>query len=387
MVVPAALNKDIFYDLLGIGHERMVTSLIDCMVSHGEREVAHDALFPAQHGFSFIVVLNHLRGIITRAAASGSSSSSSHLNLLQKDVRKQKISLEQLIETQDSVRTVTDNEAVKIVWGQDPAPHPPYIEVPRDAEEEQLKEELTSWGVHGQIVDCRERNCVVCLPQAADLPEGWHYVFVNMDLNDQDDIFLHTAQKPFTMQEVMAHLHGLGYWRAVLLHQIAVYEKVVKISFKDQIVQMQQRPKKQKSDAVWPAPRTVRQLTGPFFHECKAFHSQHLIDIGIATDDIHELFQSHDDLLQPTFDGVQLPAELQSAVATCNPELPLEEIDRLLIYTDGSSMGEAKHLPPLRTEEEGKGDTWAMLILGERYDPPGLRIVGWSAMECTASSL
>ena len=225
MVVPAALNKDIFYDLLGIGHERMVTSLIDCMVSHGEREVAHDALFPAQHGFSFIVVLNHLRGIITRAAASGSSSSSSHLNLLQKDVRKQKISLEQLIETQDSVRTVTDNEAVKIVWGQDPAPHPPYIEVPRDAEEEQLKEELTSWGVHGQIVDCRERNCVVCLPQAADLPEGWHYVFVNMDLNDQDDIFLHTAQKPFTMQEVMAHLHGLGYWRAVLLHQIAVYEK------------------------------------------------------------------------------------------------------------------------------------------------------------------
>ena len=32
-------------------------------------------------------------------------------------------------------------------------------------------------------------------------------------------------------------------------------------------------------------------------------------------------------------------------------------------------MGDAKHLPPLRAEEEGKGDTWAMLILGERYDP------------------
>lgn len=381
MVVPAALNKDIFYDLLGIGHERMVTSLIDCMVYHGELEVAHDTLFPAQHGFSFIVVLNHLRDIITRAAASRSSASSSHLNLLQKDVKRQTILLDELTAPQGSDRAVIDKEAVRIVWGQAAAPHPQYIEVPRDAAVEQLKEELTSWGVHGQIVDCRERNCAVCLPHAAELSDGWHYVFVNLDLNDPGELFLHTAQKPLTMQEVMAHLHGLGYWRAVLHHQVVVYEQVFKISFKDQIVQMQQRPKKQKGDAVWPAPQSVRQWIGPFFHECKAFHSQHLIDIGIATDDIHELFQSHDDLLQTSFEGVQLPAELQSAIDACNPELPMEEIDRLLIYTDGSSMGDAKHLPPLRAEEEGKGDTWAMLILGERYDPPGLRIVGWSAQQ------
>ena len=291
------------------------------------------------------------------------------------------------MEEPEEAHTPGPQEALQLIWACDPVPHPHFIEVQRDLAHIELGRELGLWGLHCRAVGCQERGRVVCLPHDPDHDQGHHYVFVNMDLNDQDDIFLHTAQKPFTMQEVMAHLHGLGYWRAVLLHQIAVYEKVVKISFKDQIVQMQQRPKKQKSDAVWPAPRTVRQLTGPFFHECKAFHSQHLIDIGIATDDIHELFQSHDDLLQPTFDGVQLPAELQSAVATCNPELPLEEIDRLLIYTDGSSMGEAKHLPPLRTEEEGKGDTWAMLILGERYDPPGLRIVGWSAMECTASSL
>ena len=59
----------------------------------------------------------------------------------------------------------------------------------------------------------------------------------------------------------------------------------------------------------------------------------------------------------------------------------MEELDRLIIYSDGSSLGHAKHLPPLRAEEEGVGDTWAYVVPGERYNPPGLRFIGWSSQQ------
>jgi hypothetical protein len=79
MVVPALVDKHIFYDILGIGHERMVSSLVDCMISHGDITINEGDVYEAQHGYSFIVILNHMRDIMTRAAAGYASASSSSL--------------------------------------------------------------------------------------------------------------------------------------------------------------------------------------------------------------------------------------------------------------------------------------------------------------------
>ena len=117
----------------------------------------------------------------------------------------------------------------------------------------------------------------------------------------------------------------------------------------------------------------------PYFQAQTPFESMQLLDIGITLDDLQELFQSHQGVLQPDLEGLDLPDEIQKAISACDSGLRLEDLDRLLIYADGSSLGSSKHVAPLRAEEEGTGDTWAYVVIGERYDPPGLCLLGWNA--------
>ena len=61
---------------------------------------------------------------------------------------------------------------------------------------------------------------------------------------------------------------------------------------------------------------------------------------------------------------------------------PLQQVDRLLIYCDGSSLPDQRRAPPQRAEERGKGDTWAFLVLAEEYSydgVPKLNFIGWTA--------
>ena len=53
----------------------MVSSLVDCMISHGDITINEGDVYEAQHGYSFIVILNHMRDIMTRAAAGYASAS------------------------------------------------------------------------------------------------------------------------------------------------------------------------------------------------------------------------------------------------------------------------------------------------------------------------
>ena len=225
----------------------------------------------------------------------------------------------------------------------------------------------------------KERGSVVCAPQDSESHAGHHYVFVNMDISDEEAIFLHPTKEAMHTQAIMAHLHGLGYWRAVVLDQGQPHARIHKVCFQEQKVQIQQFQREPTVIPEWPPRQPIAVTQGPFFTRDQPFESQHLIDIGVTDEDLHELFQSHAEVLQQDFAGVDLPEELRKAVEGCDQSLSSNDLDRILIYTDGSSVGSSKHLPPLRAEEEGSGDTWAMVVLGERYEPPSVTLLGWCA--------
>ena len=182
-----------------------------------------------------------------------------------------------------------------------------------------------------------------------------------------------------TEHDLIAHLHQLGFWRALIRSHDEIYQQIYKICFEDQKVVMQQPQKHRAGVPTWPPMQFGPIGRKPFFIPEKSIESEHIIDIGIDEADLLDLFCSHDDVLFQNFEGLELPEPLQQAVDSCAQDIPDEELNRLLIYTDGSSLGQSKHQPPLRAEEEGTGDTWAMVVLGERYDPPGLKLLGWSA--------
>lgn len=370
---PFPLGKVDFYDILGIADRSMISSLVDCAVWHGDIELDHVQRYPNRHGASFVVILNHLRDIIHRAAASSSSTS-----FLQVASVKKTIELASCIE-EEPTPTQESDMALQIKWAASPIAHPEFITIPSQASHEVVAAEMERWGLQIRAVLCKERNVAVCLDLKEEKDKAHDYVFVNLDVEDATDILMHSSSKLLGTHELMAMLYKLGFWRAVVQDVELIQPGLFKVQFRDQKVAPMARSPASSRTPVWPQQQPRRMKQSPYFFECADFDSAQLVDIGISNKDLRELFQSHEGALQYSFEGHELPDAIRHALQECDPSIPCEALDRLLIYADGSSMGFAKHMAPLRAEEEGVGDTWAYVILGERYQPPGLRFLGWSA--------
>ena len=377
-VIPERVTKQDFYDRLGIGDVGMVSSLIDCMISHGDFDLQYHDVYPTRHGFNFLVIMNHLRDIITRAAAaSGASSSSSGVHLLQIGANKRSISLAELISEAPLAET-PQKDAVRVVWACAPGPHPSFIEIDQEATESEILLELQSWGLDCRIVDCRERGEIICFPSLGLPPDVFHYVLVNLDCNDDGQAILHSSSSRMRTRDLMEFLYALGFWRAVIVSSDEIHPGIYKIGFQDQQVVIEPPNPRERGVPQWPPQQRRTQAMQPHYHGCRQFDSQQLIDIGITEQDVRDLFLSHTDTLMTDLPQ-DVPQELADAVAACDQNIANKNLDRLVIYTDGSSLSCHKHLPPQRAEAEGHGDTWAMVILGERYDPPSLQFLGWCA--------
>ena len=374
---PRRIRKRYFLELLGILDDTVVESLVDCMVWHGDLLLEHHEVFQSQHGDSFLIILNHLRDIVRRAASAASSSDG--LNLLQRNVKRQHLHLNDLV-LETSETSLPRMQALRVIWRLPPGPHPSFIEVPIHATEPQLEAEFQGWGISCRPVACFERDAVICLPLAAEHPaQEYDYIFVNMDLEDDEFTFLHTQSHALDDHGLMKHLYALGFWRAVIHSEQEIYPKIYKVTFINQRVQMASHVDKGKTLPEWPPPQCGPRGTNPFYHGHADFGSDTLIDIGLTHADIAELFDSHKHVLQTSFGPSQPPEEIVKAIAACDQSIANSDLDRLLVYADGSSLGALKHVPPLRAEEEGSGDTWAYVVVGERYHPPGLKFMGWNA--------
>ena len=78
-------------------------------------------------------------------------------------------------------------------------------------------------------------------------------------------------------------------------------------------------------------------------------------------------------MLCTDFSPIDLTPELQEQLARW-PIRPLQQTqdldayDRLLIFTDGSSMPSMRRMVPERADDLGHPDTWAMIVIGEVFD-------------------
>ena len=160
-----------------------------------------------------------------------------------------------------------------------------------------------------------------------------------------------------TQHDLLCHLYALGFWRAVVLHSVHVSPHIVKVTFQNQTVVMAPQEQRAPRPTFWPPRQHGPRGGHPFFTQEAPFESNQLVKTGFTMQDIHDLFESQHDLLRSDLEDLDLPDEIKQAVASCDPSIPNEELDRLLVYADGSSLGTLRQTPPLRAEEEGKGDT------------------------------
>ena len=205
---------------------------------------------------------------------------------------------------------------------------------------------------------------------------------------DAEAAFLHTWRPhdgEMSNHSHMKILHQMGFLKTAIVRSDSPCATIRRVVFAHLQPEMEGMGHEPRQPTPWP----TRQLSNALFDipfcptTWPSCSGQHRINFGLPLNDIATLFHPERFPLCTTLDGLVLPTSTQSAVSAicCSSDVSFDSLDCLVIFTDGSSMSAQRHRPPLQADESGQGDTWAFLVLGERYGDPHseLFLIGWQA--------
>ncbi|CAL1135703.1 unnamed protein product [Cladocopium goreaui] len=296
-------------------------------------------------------------------------------NLLQREVLSQEESAD------EPSLTASTTVAIRLRSGCDSILVPEYIECSAPGDSTDIEAELTHWGIACKAVRFGPRHEALCLPvQWIASANQFHYMFCHDDPKDDEGTFLHTSEVALDDLGLMQLLYKLGYCRAAILDTEEPMPQFFRIIFRDVVQQHAVKPEKHKAPSPWPAPLCCNRENRPFFTPKGHIEGKDdfLLRFGITMTDIHAFFASGTDVLCRDPAGLDLPESTMQAMHM-SETTNLASFDRLIIYTDGSSLPLHRHRPAAWNEEKGLGDTWAFVVLGERslQQPPVIEIIGW----------
>ena len=367
---------------------------VDCMVWWGEHEFRDGHIFPVRHGFSFLIIRNHL-------TAAASSSQSSHAAPAHDDAENEhdeaiallqtKVDLKRTILQLDDLIPEEDTQPhgltlpIRLIAGADMPPLPTYIECAYPGTDDQIQLELCHWGHQCAAHRFDQHDVALCLPTQWPVgSSGFHYMFSHSDVTDSQGVFLHSADHVMSDHEIMCFLYSLGYWRAVILSCDELNSRLRHVVFENVAVQIPDRARAEKPTPSWPAPMPVQiPATRPFALPALVAEDDCVIRYGISLHEIAAFFTSADNILQRDPEGYDFPSTTRAALRM-STSVSLADFDRIIIYSDGSSHALDKHKPALWNAEKGRPDTWAFVVLGECYagsEGHSIEVLGWLAHE------
>ena len=256
--------------------------------------------------------------------------------------------------------------------------YPEWNEVPRDATDADVFNELLAWAHHSSWEWLRPIDFVLIHEHWACSNDPWHYIYID----EADPPFQYTyhdvIDRPRTSIGHLRWLYQQGHHPAVIIDECkADHAQAFIVTCRDPQPTVPCKtatpwPPHQSPIATWSTICRDVELVPERSPSCAWSR-------GITADKLNSLFQSATDVLSKTFEGLDLPPRVWEALHKCEP---LDRLDRLVIYTDGSSLPGFRRCPPLRAELEGHGDTWAFLVLGEQYSDEHaskINVSGWTA--------
>eukprot|EP00435_Cladocopium_sp_Y103_P042895 s203_g12.t1 len=280
-----------------------------------------------------------------------------------------------------STTSTTSAVAFRLIAGTDMGPLPSYVECSLPGDEEALSLELCAWGHHCDVFRFGERQLDLCVPH------GWyggdgpsHYMFCHSDLEDEHGAFLHTADRRLTEIELMQFLYQCGYWRASILAITVLDQCLLRVDFANVVVQLPTKTLPVRETPAWPPRAEHPKDTDPFFvMPTTVADDDCIVRLGLTMKDLTDFFCSAEDILCRDPEGHGFPEHILKSLHISD-STDLNDFDRILIYTDGSSQAMNRHKPPLWNAEQGFHDTWAFVVVGERYaDSPQASVIGWIA--------
>jgi hypothetical protein len=281
---------------------------------------------------------------------------------------------------------VPELEVIKVKAANRDQPMPHFIEIPKGTAEVGAAEELAHWGLTRPVFAFGSRTEYLYFNLDEQDDSNFHYMLCHDDLQDDNGAIMHTDDRPLSEQELMRLLHRLGYERAAILSKESLLPSLCRIRFWNCTPTVEQEDGPSRARTPWPtqftAPWTPRSLFPLVCNGCNHATPPCFVKTPFNSEDIQELIQAGRDVLCTDFTGLELPTYIEEALTSSEPGDIGAHWDRWLIFTDGSSQTKNKHYTPEFADAMTMPDTWAMLVLGERYNEgSGSTIVplGWQA--------
>ncbi|CAL1167790.1 unnamed protein product [Cladocopium goreaui] len=282
-------------------------------------------------------------------------------------------------ERHDEIATV----AVQLLRGHDDiGPLPSFVEIVAPATVESVQEELSCFGIQCQVSLLGHGNHALCLPTDwVPDHEEHHLAYVDMSAPSSSDVLLHTVKK-LEKERTLDHmrfLYGLGFEKAVIMQEIEHFRGLVEVQFMVSVGHLEFDSRPPKPASTWPS-RQPQINDGPMYEVPSTSSTPAcLLALGVTSDQLLEFFShSQDQVLCQLIDGFDFPEVVQQHLQRLSP---IDHVDRIIIYTDGSSHSGRYHLAPELVEEQHIPDAWAFVALGEQYHDDGstYTLLGWKA--------
>ena len=292
------------------------------------------------------------------------------------------ISLHELLQQDD--RTCI----VKLIQGGHFERFPPFVEVPYWFDNQVIRDELACWGHHCQVIQMGNHEVAFCLPKDWQAnAHHYHYLYVNQDTSDGHGAFAHTATSEWIDFDHMKLLHACGYCRAAIVKNANIQDKLNMIVFENVQAEVAPKPQRQRQCSPWP-PRQPHNWTkipvSDRFSNLPKDDRPFKLRMRQPISEFQKLLCSSHQTLCTDVDYLELEEPLKAYISTVPVQNDITDLDRLIIYTDGSSMSKLRQTIPDRGDDPNSGvDTWAFVVIGEKYPCDGqagqIRLIGWHA--------
>lgn len=278
---------------------------------------------------------------------------------------------------------------VRLLRGTDDlAALPSFVEIHEPAAADAVATELSCFGIHCKVLLLGHGHDAVCLPiDWAPVPAECHLAYVDMTPMAPSAVFLHTTMQD-AHDDTMEHmkiLHSLGFEKAVIMNQIKHCRGFVEVQFLVSVGQLEETSRPCKPTSTWPS-RQPQVPDEPMYEALPSSTTPScLLSLGVTSAQLLEFFEhSRDQTLCQLTEGLDFPEVVKQHLQHL---APVDHIDRIIIYTDGSSHSGRYHVAPELVEEQHVPDAWAFVALGEQYHEDGsvLTLLGWKAhqVRCT----
>lgn len=363
-------------------------SQVQCQVWYDRINLLPGMPIPGRSGYSILILVNRLPiPIMHMTAQSNFHDENVQLQLSAKS--RERTSSDTESRDIESVDVSEVWVPISLIDGGDVIDIPQQIFLPDPVRAEDVESELAQLGWIRHVYILQSTGFAFCIPLNWQCDAGATcYVYHPISSCDRSEIILHQDTRTATDMTHMQFLHSLGFCRAVIVSQLTVRSGLILIQYHNNQPELEQRSEQIRCKTPWPK-RMPTFPCQPFFDEkiVPTNIPAHRLEFGANLDDLKTFFQSSDDVLCRWHSHLDMPEVTRQAMAhtasTEERQCSIEDFDRLVIYTDGSSKSQNRRKPPLRVQEQDVPDAWAFLVLGEKYtsdtEELDLTLLGWHA--------